>query len=476
MRKTKIVCTLGPSTDKDGVLENVILAGMNVARFNFSHGSHEEHLLRINKVYELREKLGLPVAALLDTKGPEIRTGKFKNDEAFLESGQPFILKITQELGDTTFCGITYEKLHQDVKKGDNILIDDGLIDMVVDKIEGTDIFCKVIHGGRVANNKGVNVPGVTLSLPYLSEKDVNDIIFGIKQNVDFIAASFTRDAKDIMDIKAILKENNAENIKIIAKIENEDGIKNIDEIIEASDGIMVARGDMGVEIAFEEIPILQKIIIEKTRKAGKQVITATQMLDSMQKNPRPTRAEVTDVANAIFDGTSAIMLSGETAAGKFPVESVETMSVIAERAEKNINYCKDLKSMTENISITDAISHSTCTTASDINAKAIVTVTKSGFTANMISKYKPFCPIIACTTDEKVYRQVALSWGVIPVMISSKSNYEDLFTEALSVCENKKILQKGDVVAITAGVPVGISGTTNLLKVSIIGDNTNKF
>lgn len=474
MRKTKIVCTLGPSTDKKGVLEEIVKAGMNVARFNFSHGTHEEHLKRLNELLDIRKKLCLPVASLLDTKGPEIRTGKFQNNEIFLESGQIFTLKSDECIGDNTCSYITYGKLYKDIKIGDTILIDDGLVDIVVEKIQGTDIVCRVIHGGKISNNKGINVPGVTLKLPYLSEKDVNDIIFGIKNDFDFIATSFTRSAQDILDIKDILNANNGSNIKIIAKIENSDGIKNINEIINVADGIMVARGDMGVEIAFEEIPILQKMLIDKTYKAGKVVITATQMLDSMIKNPRPTRAEVTDVANAIFDGTSAIMLSGETAAGNFPVEAVLTMATIAERTEKQIDYREQLRNQKSNnkISISDAISHATCTTAYDLNAKAIITVTKSGKTAMTISRYRPTCPIISCSTDEKVCRQLYLSWGVIPIIMSKESSsYDELFEEAVKTCEETGILQTGDVVAITAGVPLGVSGTTNLLKVAVVGN-----
>lgn len=473
MRKTKIVCTLGPSTDKKGILENIVKAGMNVARFNFSHGTHKEHLARLEELRKIRKKLNSPVAALLDTKGPEIRTGKFKDNEIFLEAGQTFTLKNEECVGDITQSYITYSELYKDIKIGDTILIDDGLIDIVVERVEGTDIVCRVVHGGKVSNNKGINVPGVTLKLPYLSEKDVNDIIFGIEKDFDFIAASFTRNAKDILDIRDILNKHNASNIKIIAKIENSDGIDNINEILNVADGIMVARGDMGVEISFEEIPILQKMLIDKTYKAGKVVITATQMLDSMIKNPRPTRAEVTDVANAIFDGTSAIMLSGETAAGNFPVESVKTMATIAERTERQINYREKLQNekQSNKLSISDAISHATCTTAYDLNAKAIITVTKSGQTAMTISRYRPNCPIISCTTDEKVCRQLFLSWGVIPITISEKENNEDLFEEAVKVCEESGILQTGDVVAITAGVPLGVSGTTNLLKVTVVGD-----
>jgi len=473
MRKTKIVCTLGPSTDKNGVLEKIVKAGMNVARFNFSHGSHSEHLVRLKELCKLREKLGLPVAALLDTKGPEIRTGKFKDNEIFLEAGQIFTLKNAECLGDSTCSYITYSRLYEDIKIGDTVLIDDGLIDIVVESIKDKDIVCRVVHGGKVSNNKGINVPGVTLKLPYLSDKDVSDIVFGIENDFDFIAASFTRNAKDILDIKDILNKYNASNIQIIAKIENADGIENIKEIINVVDGIMVARGDMGVEIAFEEIPILQKLLIDKTYKAGKVVITATQMLDSMIKNPRPTRAEVTDVANAIFDGTSAIMLSGETAAGNFPVESVETMARIAERAERQIDYSEKSRNQdhSDKLSISDAISHATCTTAYDLNAKAIITVTKSGKTAMAISRYRPTCPIISCTTDEKVCRQLFLSWGVMPIIISEKGSYDELFEEAVKVCRESGILQTGDVVAITAGVPLGVSGTTNLLKVEVVGD-----
>lgn len=472
MRKTKIVCTLGPATDKPGILEKIIYSGMNVARFNFSHGTHEEHLKRFTALKKLREKCHIPVGALLDTKGPEIRTGDFENGKATLKSGQIFTFKYGQVLGTNEFCSISYPELYKDVQKGTGILIDDGLIALRVLEIENKDILCEVLNGGVVSNHKGINVPGVTLSLPYLSQKDIDDLHFGMENGFDFVATSFTRNADDVLQVKRVLEESKTP-IKIIAKIENGDGVKNIEEILSVADGIMVARGDMGVEIPLEEIPILQKVLINKAYSAGKHVITATQMLDSMIKNPRPTRAETTDVANAIYDGTSAIMLSGETAAGAYPVQAVETMALIARRTEKDIDYTNFHKSADKehNLSITDAISHATCTTAHDLKAKAILTVTKSGKTARMISKYRPACAIIACTTEEHVQRHLTLSWGVTPIVVSEQQDTDSLFDNSIDTAHKLGLLENGDIVTITAGVPVGVSGTTNLLKITVVGD-----
>lgn len=472
MRKTKIVCTLGPSTDKPGVLEELIYAGLNVARFNFSHGTHEEHLKRYELLKELREKTKMPIGALLDTKGPEIRTGNFVEGSAFLKAGQNFTFKFEEVEGTNEFCSLSYKNLYEDVVKGSDILIDDGLIGMKVLSVENKDIICQVLNDGKVSNHKGVNVPGITLSLPYLNKKDIDDIHFGIKHDFDFIATSFTRNADDLMQVRQILDKAGSQ-MKIIAKIENSDGVENIDEILSIADGIMVARGDMGVEIPLEEIPVLQKILINKAYSAGKHVITATQMLDSMIKNPRPTRAETTDVANAIFDGTSAIMLSGETAAGAYPVRAVETMATIALRTEQEIDYStyRNTKELTANRSITDAISHATCSTAQDLKARAILTVTKSGKTARMISKYRPGCPIIACTTEERVQRQLTLSWGVTPIVVKEQKDADSLFDSSMEVAQKHGLLEDGDIVAITAGVPIGISGTTNLLKVAVVGN-----
>ena len=472
MRKTKIICTLGPATDRGNVLEQLIKEGMNVARFNFSHGDHEEQRGRIEKLRSLREKCGQPVAALLDTKGPEIRLRDFEDKKVMLEKGQTFILTGEEVLGNKERASITYENLWQDVTVGTKILIDDGLIGMQVDKIENKEIYCTVLNDGAVSNHKGINVPGIHLAMEYLSEKDRQDILFGIQEDMDFVAASFVRSADDVLEIRRLLDENGGWNINIIAKIENGEGVENIDSIIEVSDGIMIARGDMGVEIPCEEVPVIQKMIIKKVYKAGKQVITATQMLDSMMKNPRPTRAEATDVANAIYDGTSAIMLSGETAAGKYPVEALHTMIKIAERAEEDIDYTKRFyeRGNIQNPDITSAISHATCTTAIDLGAAAIVTVTKSGKTARMISKYRPKCPIIGCSPVEKVCRQLNLSWGVQPLLIAEENNTDDLFEHSVEAAKRNHYIKDGEIVVITAGVPLGVAGTTNLIKVHVVG------
>ena len=471
IRKTKIVCTLGPSTDKGDVLRQLMQEGMNVARFNFSHGSHEEQKARLDKLVALREELDLPVAALLDTKGPEIRLKELKGGKAELKEGQLFTLALGDFVGDASRVAITYEDLHNDVKAGDRILIDDGLIEMKVVRLDGTDIVCEVINGGMISNKKGVNVPNVELSMPFISETDYSDIVFGIENGFDFIAASFTRTADDILQIRKILEEHDCKSVNIIAKIENKQGVDNIDDIIRVSDGIMVARGDMGVEIPMEDVPVIQKILIEKVYKAGKQVITATQMLDSMIKNPRPTRAETTDVANAIYDGTSAVMLSGESAAGKYPVEAVEMMAKIAERAEAAIDYKKNFfhYERAANQNVTDAVCHAACTTAIDLNAAAVIIVTKSGVSARNISKYRPSCNIIAGTTSDKAYRQLNMSWGVTPVHLEEQNEVFTLFDHAVAAGKKQGLLQPGDKVVIGAGVPLGISGNTNMLKVQVV-------
>ena len=472
IRKTKIVCTLGPSTDKGDVLRQLMQEGMNVARFNFSHGSHEEQKARLDKLVALREELDLPVAALLDTKGPEIRLKELKGGKAELKEGQLFTLALGDFVGDASRVAITYEDLHNDVKAGDRILIDDGLIEMKVVRLDGTDIVCEVINGGMISNKKGVNVPNVELSMPFISETDYSDIVFGIENGFDFIAASFTRTADDILQIRKILEEHDCKSVNIIAKIENKQGVDNIDDITRVSDGIMVARGDMGVEIPMEDVPVIQKILIEKVYKAGKQVITATQMLDSMMKHPRPTRAEATDVANAVYDGTSAIMLSGETAAGDYPVEALQTMVKIASRTEQDINYMSRLKkrSILTNPDITNAIAHATCTTAMDLNASAIITVSNSGRTARMVSKYRPACPIIGCSVNKDVCRKMSLSWGVTPLLVELKHNSDELFDHAVDKAEEMGLIKQGEIVVLTAGVPLGISGTTNMIKVHVAG------
>ena len=474
MRKTKIVCTIGPASEKKQVLEKIILQGMNVARLNFSHGNHEEHLKRIDVVKEVSGELGLPVAILLDTKGPEIRTGNFKDGEAFLEEGKEYTLTTRDILGDENICTISYKELPQDVKKGDSILIDDGLIGLeVLEVIGNTDIKCSIKNSGTVKNHKGVNVPGVKINLPAITQKDTDDIVFGIENGIDFIAASFVRKAADVLEIRRILESHNAGDIQIISKIENQEGVDNIDEIIEISDGIMVARGDLGVEIPTEQVPLVQKMIIKKCNIVGKPVITATQMLDSMIRNPRPTRAEVTDVANAIFDGTDAIMLSGETAAGKYPIEAVSTMANIAKTTEASLNYEQILKEkgIGKDKSVTDAISHATCTTAYDLGASAIITATSSGHTARMVSKFRPKAPIIATTTGQKVARRLALTWGTYPVVIREAKSTDEVFDAAIQKSLDTGHIKGGDLIVITAGVPVGVAGTTNTIKVHIVGE-----
>lgn len=469
MRKTKIVCTIGPATDDDKVLREMMLAGMNVARFNFSHGDYEIHKRRFEQVVRLRDELGIPVATMLDTRGPEIRLGKFVDDKPVeIFDGDTFTL-TTEDIPCTAErASITFKGLPADVSVGTRILINDGVIELKAEKITASDIVCKVISGGTLSNNKGVNVPGVELSMPYLSERDMNDLEFGSKMGYDFIAASFVRSSADINYLKKFTKSLGWGTPRIIAKIENMDGVNNIDEIIEAADGIMVARGDMGVEIPFEQIPAIQKEIIEKGYLAGKQVITATQMLESMITNPRPTRAEITDVANAIYDGTSAIMLSGETAAGKHPVEAVRTMALIAETTENAINYIGRLskRPISTVKNRTNAISHAAVTTAHDIEAKAVITVTKSGSTARNLSKFRPACMIIGCTPNETVLRQMSMSWGVYPVFMDEKENTDELFDCAVKAAESAGYISKGDVVVLTAGIPLGVAGTTNMIKV----------
>lgn len=467
MRKTKIICTIGPASESEEKLRELMLAGMNVARFNFSHGTHEEQKRKLTSVLKVSNELGLPVATLLDTKGPEIRLRDFENGRAELEAGQLFTLTTEEIMGTKERATITYKNLKSDVKQGMTILIDDGKIEMTIEKITDTDIVCRVINGGAVSNHKGINVPGAILSMPYISDVDYEDIKFCAQMGYDYLAASFARSKEDILEVRKILDEYNSK-AKIIAKIENMQGIENLDGILEVSDGIMVARGDMGVEIPLEEVPVIQKDMIKRAVAKGKHVITATQMLESMIGSPRPTRAETADVANAIYDGTTAIMLSGETAAGKYPVEAVKTMARIAERAEQDIDYCGRMKKAdyAEQVDITTAISHATCTTAMDLNAAAIITVTMSGFTAGMISRYKPGCPIIGCSVNPRVCRQLNLSWGVAPLLIKKEETADDLFDEASRMAEKAGLVKKGDIVVLTAGVPLGTVGTTNMIRV----------
>ena len=475
-KKTKIVCTLGPASDSEEVLTQLVENGLNVCRFNFSHGDHAEQKVRMDTAKRVREKLNVPVALLLDTKGPEIRTGKFADPEVLLEQGQQFIVTMDDVLGTKEKCTVSYKELVNDVKVGDTILIDDGLVGLKINEIKGNDIICTVENSGIVKNHKGVNLPGVKINLPALTPKDISDIEFGIEQDIDFIAASFVRKASDVLAIREILENNNATHIQIISKIENQEGVENLDEILQVSDGLMVARGDLGVEVPTEEMPIIQKDMIRKCNELGKPVITATQMLDSMIRNPRPTRAEVTDVANAIYDGTDAIMLSGETAAGKYPVEAVKTMATIAKRTEETLNYDNLLeKNSRNNETVTDAISHATCTTAVNLNASAIITSTSSGHTARMVSKCRPKCPIIATTNDEKVMRRLALTWGVYPVKAEVAGNTDEVIENSIETSKNAGYINNGELVVITAGVPVGISGTTNLIKVHVISEEIVK-
>ncbi|WP_339321822.1 pyruvate kinase [Paenibacillus sp. FSL W8-0194] len=471
MRKTKIVCTIGPSSESLENTKKLILAGMNVARLNFSHGDFEEHGNRIKNIRQAAKELNKTVAILLDTKGPEIRTGKLAVEPIELVQDEYITLTTEEILGDKDRISITYKDLPNDVEVGSTILIDDGLIGLTVVGVEGTEIKCRIVNGGTIKSKKGVNVPGVAISLPGITEKDANDIVFGIEQDIDFIAASFVRKASDVQEIRDLLAKHNASHIKIISKIENQQGVDNLDEILEASDGLMVARGDLGVEIPAEEVPLVQKRMIEKCNLAGKPVITATQMLDSMQRNPRPTRAEASDVANAIFDGTDAIMLSGETAAGKYPVESVLTMSRIAEKAESALNYREIFlkQRIAQETTVTEAISQSVAISALDLNAKAIISSTESGLTARVVSKYRPQAPIIAVTTKERTLRQLALTWGVTPIQGKTASSTDEMFEYSLKGGLESGLVKPGDLVVITAGVPLGQSGSTNLVKVSQI-------
>ena len=469
MRKTKIICTIGPASENEEKLRELMLSGMNVARFNFSHGSHDEHRRKFERIRKLRDELDLPIATMLDTKGPEIRLKDFEEGKTRLEAGQTFTLTSREIKGTNKEVSITYKELTNDCKEGMTILLDDGLIELTVLKVTDTDIVCRVENGGPISDKKGVNVPGAELSMPYLSEQDKSDIIFGCEQGFDFVAASFTRTKEDVEAIRNILNEKHSP-MKIIAKIESTQGIKNIEEILDAADGIMVARGDMGVEVPFEEVPVLQKKLIKLAESAGKYVITATQMLDSMIHHPRPTRAEATDVANAIYDGTTAIMLSGETAAGDYPIEALRTMAKIAERTEADIDYVGRLKKRDYAPNDdTTAISHATCNIAAEVNADVILTVTMSGFTASMVSMYKPNCPIIACTTNPTVCRQMNLMFGVAPLHIRQEDTADELFKEAISSAKSAGFLKEGDKVVLTAGVPLGIPGRTNMIRVEVI-------
>jgi pyruvate kinase len=472
MKKTKIVCTLGPASESKDVFRQMVLSGLNVVRLNFSHGSHEEHQKRIDLIKEVRRELGLPVSILIDLKGPEIRTGKFSSPNYVIEEGQIFTLTSREVLGDKTICSVSYKGLPNDVKVGDRILIDDGLVELEVVEIkERADILCRVLNRGIISANKGINIPGVYLNLPAVTSKDRADIEFAIKNDIDFIAASFVRKTEDVLAIKEILEENEGNHIAVISKIENREGVNNLKSIIAVSDAIMIARGDLGVEIPAEELPMVQKTIIKKCNKVGKAVITATQMLDSMIRNPRPTRAEVSDVANAIIDGTDAVMLSGETAIGNYPVETVKTMSNIAVRTEMDVNYRKHIQRNHNDTSITDAISSATCSIAMDLNASAIITATTSGHTARMVSKFWPSQIIVAATSDERVQRRLTLSRGVYPILKPFQDSTDEMINCSIKKALEADLIKHGDLVVITAGVPVGIQGTTNLIKAHIVSE-----
>ena len=456
MRKTKIICTLGPSTDKDGVLEELVKEGLNVARFNFSHGLHDEQKGRIDKLKEIRTRLGKPVAALLDTKGPEIRIREFENEKVTLKEGQEFTLTAEEIMGNEKIVSVTYKELYKDVKPGNSILIDDGLIGLEVKKIKGQDIVCKVVNGGVLGNKKGVNLPGVEVNMPFISPKDHDDILFGIKEGYDFIAASFTRTAADVKEIRDILEKNGGQDIKIIAKIENQQGVDNIDSIIEVADGIMIARGDMGVEIPPEYVPVIQQKIIQKVYTAGKPVITATQMLDSMISHPRPTRAEATDVANAIFQGTSATMLSGETAQGKYPLEALQMMVHIVETTEEHLDYDSILVKAGDHLKsgVSSAIGYASVLAAANLNARCIITPSVSGATTRVLSNLRPRQEILGITPNERTLRRMSIYWGVRALKSLEFHTTDDICSGAIDLAQAKKCVDSGDIVVLTAGIP----------------------
>ena len=470
MRKTKIICTIGPASDKQETLEQMCLAGMNVARLNFSHGTHPDHLDKIQKIKAVREKLGLPIAILLDTKGPEYRIRTFKTGSITLHDGDDFTFTTEQIEGDETHVAVSYENLHKEMEPGERILVNNGLLIFEVQSVEGKNIRCKTIAGGVMSDRKSMSFPGKVLHSVYLSEQDKQDLLFGIENDVDFVACSFVSQAQDLKDVRAFLNANGGSDISLIAKIENRSGIDNIEEICDECDGIMIGRGDMGVEIPFEQLPGIQKHLITKCRLLGKRVITATEMLESMIEKPRPTRAEISDVANAVYDGSSAVMLSGETAAGKYPVETITAMAKICEEAENGIDYASRFRRTAFQIKNTvDAISHATCGMAIDIGAKAIVACSLSGGTARMISRFRPPVNIIGLTVSEKTYRQLALSWGVIPAMCEVFQSVDVLFYTGAKVAASALGLQKGERIVITGGLTNGVSGNTNLIKVETI-------
>ncbi len=473
MRRTKIICTLGPAVDSEDMIRTLIRTGMDAARFNFSHGSHPEHLARLNMLKAVRDAMGRPVATILDTKGPEIRIRSFETKTITLEPGDPFTLTTEDVTGNQGWVSVTYPQLHEELQPGQEILIDDGLVAIRVERIEGTNIVCTVENGGTLSANKSINIPGVHIQLPALTEKDIDDIRFGVENDFDFIAASFVRRAADVEAVRAVLHDCGGDDVKIIAKIENQEGVDNLDEILEAADGIMVARGDLGVEIPAARVPILQKQMIRKGLQQGKPVITATQMLDSMMRNPRPTRAEVSDVANAVYDGTGSVMLSGETAGGKYPVEALTAMVGIVTETESAIDYWKQFQKqrVLPASNINDAITHTCCLTAKDLNAKAILTATNSGRSARMICRFRPACPIAALTMHEKVRRQLNISWGVTPYLTGEVNSTDRIFSLSAEVALKERLVENGDTVVITAGVPLGKSGSTNLIKAQVIDE-----
>lgn len=473
MRRTKIVCTLGPATNDVETMKKLIENGLDAARINFSHGTYESHAETIAKLKQAREELNAPIPLILDTKGPEIRVKTFKDGKIRLEEDAPFTLTTRDVEGDDTIVSVTYADLPKDLRRGSRVLIDDGLIELRVDSIEDTDVHCTVINGGNVSSRKGVNLPGVKVNLPSLMEKDIADLKFGVENGFDIVAASFIRSAADVVKIRKVLEENGGGHIHIISKIENQEGVDNIDSILEVSDGIMVARGDLGVEIPPEEVPLVQKMLIAKANMRGKPVITATQMLESMVHSPRPTRAEANDVANAIFDGSDAIMLSGETAAGAYPLEAVETMARIAEKTESSIDYSSKMTGISEpaRVNITNAISMAACATAAELHTAAISTITRSGFTARMISKHRPTCPLLAGTSDACVWRQMNLIWGCKPLLYQGDLPKGGVFDTALKIAVSSGMLKNGDTVVSALGMPLGFSGATNTLRVDIVGD-----
>ncbi len=471
MRKTKIVCTLGPASNDKDILKLMAEKGMDVARFNFSHGEHEEHKHRIDLIKEIEKELGRPIGLMLDTQGPEIRTGDLEQEEIELEEGEEVVITTEEIIGNQDKISVGYDNLPEDVHPGSKILIDDGLIELEVLSVAGSEVNCKIMNGGKIGTYKGVNLPGVKVKLPALTEKDRRDIKFGCDQNVHFVAASFVRKADDVIEIRKLLEEQEMEDINIIPKIENQEGVENIDNIIEVSDGIMVARGDLGVELPAEKVPIIQKQIINKCNEAAIPVITATQMLDSMIRNPRPTRAEASDVANAIFDGTDAIMLSGESAAGKYPVESVETMANIARETESSLSYNEKMSSKGPSTNTaTEAISFASCQTAINLEADAIITATDSGLTARMVAKYRPFIKIIAVTPNERVQHFLTLSWGVSTLLSGEADTTDKMIQQSIDAALDEGLIESGDMVTVTAGAPVGMPGTTNLIKVDVVG------